>query len=868
MRPVLLTLLLACGTPATYTETALSTAPPPPAPLTASALVRGAPATFKVTGLPWASKVTFFGSANLTAPGACPPQIAPTCLDIAQPWVTLGEAIANKDGEATLTLTMPAAAPARVEVQALSVAFGIYGTTSSVTAEVLAPDVDTDGDGALNAAEVTAGTDPRLADTDGDGVGDPQETGTNPRLADSDGDGLDDGEEATLGTDPLRADTDGDRLPDGDEVQLWQTDPRRADSDSDGVPDPVEIAPRNLVINELQARNDSTVTDATGAFPDWVELYNPTSTAIDLTRVTLQRGSTAWTPPQGVIAPRSFLRLFTDEHTTDPLVAPFALPQAGGLLILQVDGVEVDNLLWGELGADTSMARVPDGGLWTLTATPTAGAANRASASTDPSDALFRTDSTSEVRIWLPPTSRASLDVDPYTEVPAAMEWEGVYFPTVGVHLKGRLGSFRTLAEKAAFKVDLNAYEPRRLRGLETLTLNNMVQDPSYIHETLTYALFRAVGVPAPRTGYVQVYVDDELYGLYLNVETVDDTFLERWYGDGTGSMWEGSYGTDFTPWAVGSFEYDEGPLVEDRAPLEAITDLLQRAPNAANLRRLRQLVDMDELLAEQAVEHVSYHWDGYYTANNYRVYVNPTDGLTTMIPWGTDQTWEWQLDIYGSSGALFTWCMQVPECRAHYDNHLRLVAAAVGDIDLETQLDTLAAYIGPKVPLDVRGHRDPGWFQGSVDATRRTIQNHPDEVLQRLSLNCTGRNDPPECSLCDQVPFGLMCRLPVDWHTAVQTCRNYGMELAEPRTTQLNDALSAITAPYGAHWIGLSDEAVEGRYTWVTGGTARFTSWWSGEPNNCCGGEHCIGTNFGDVGYWNDYTCSTRLPFACQRVP
>lgn len=59
-------------------------------------------------------------------------------------------------------------------------------------------------------------------DTDQDGLSDAQEfsLGTNPRLVDSEGDGLSDWEEVSIfGTNPLKADTDGDGYPDGEEVQ-------------------------------------------------------------------------------------------------------------------------------------------------------------------------------------------------------------------------------------------------------------------------------------------------------------------------------------------------------------------------------------------------------------------------------------------------------------------------------------------------------------------------------------------------------------------------------------------------------------------------------------------------------------------------
>lgn len=59
-------------------------------------------------------------------------------------------------------------------------------------------------------------------DQDGDGLSTEQETtlGTDPTIADTDGDGLFDGEESTAyQSDPLKSDTDGDTYSDGDEVR-------------------------------------------------------------------------------------------------------------------------------------------------------------------------------------------------------------------------------------------------------------------------------------------------------------------------------------------------------------------------------------------------------------------------------------------------------------------------------------------------------------------------------------------------------------------------------------------------------------------------------------------------------------------------
>ena len=113
---------------------------------------------------------------------------------------------------------------------------------------------DTDGDGLndrfeLDNPEVVSATDP---DTDGngvpDGLDDPdadgldnlgeQAAGTSPRLADTDRDGLADGAEVAVHhTNPTAKDTDGDALTDGEEVLKTRTAPLLADSDGDGTPD-------------------------------------------------------------------------------------------------------------------------------------------------------------------------------------------------------------------------------------------------------------------------------------------------------------------------------------------------------------------------------------------------------------------------------------------------------------------------------------------------------------------------------------------------------------------------------------------------------------------------------------------------------
>jgi uncharacterized repeat protein (TIGR01451 family)/uncharacterized protein (TIGR03382 family) len=113
------------------------------------------------------------------------------------------------------------------------------GLTDTATVTVNVGDVDTDGDGLTDRREVELGTDPNDPDTDDDGLPDGLEvnTNTNPLDDDTDDDGLLDGNEdanhnGTVDsgeTDPRVFDTDGDGLGDGLERGLSQ--PQGQDTD-------------------------------------------------------------------------------------------------------------------------------------------------------------------------------------------------------------------------------------------------------------------------------------------------------------------------------------------------------------------------------------------------------------------------------------------------------------------------------------------------------------------------------------------------------------------------------------------------------------------------------------------------------------
>lgn len=328
------------------------------------------------------------------------------------------------------------------------------------------------------------------------------------------------------------------------------------------------------------------------------------------------------------------------------------------------------------------------------------------------------------IDLQLPPASVAALEAEPDEYVEGTFSLApsdgtpggvgGFSAPiAVGIRLKGE-ASFRGLAGKAAFKVKFNEFvKGQKFLGLKRLTLNNMVQDPSMVHETLAYEAFRAAGVPAPRSGYADVRVNGEEFGLHLNLETLDDIALERLFGSFEAPpqhLYEGQFGVDVLPGEAGEFEIDEGEE-DDRADLEALIGALA-AQSPALFERMAGRADLEEMARMWAVERFIGHWDGYSglsSPHNYYLYSDPL-GEFQMLPWGTDQTWRLAQLGFGAPGAaLFEACLVDPACLSIYREALGEAEKAVVDLDPGARAQQLAALLEPWQQLEAAPRRPFG---------------------------------------------------------------------------------------------------------------------------------------------------------------
>lgn len=126
---------------------------------------------------------------------------------------------------------------------------------------------------------------------------------------------------------------------------------------------------QHLVLNELMSANDTTFLDEDGDFSDWVEIYNPTSSPVDLENYSLSDGFSnvdKWSFPSVSIPANGFLVVFLSGKNRavagNELHANFKLKSTGEYLILSnSSGSIIDHFLPVSLDKDYSYGRLPDG---------------------------------------------------------------------------------------------------------------------------------------------------------------------------------------------------------------------------------------------------------------------------------------------------------------------------------------------------------------------------------------------------------------------------------------------------------------------------------------------------------------------------
>jgi hypothetical protein len=222
-------------------------------------------------------------------------------------------------------------------------------------------------------------------------------------------------------------------------------------------------------------------------------------------------------------------------------------------------------------------------------------------------------------------------------EVKVTVREGGVTYTDVALHPKGSAGSFRPFNDKPAMTLNFSKHKKgRTFHGYSKFSLNNSVQDPTYLSEAICREMFVAAGVPAPRVEHATVVVNGQDLGLYVLSEGWGKPFLRRHFKNEDGNLFDGGFVRDITE----DLEVNSGDDKDSRADLDRLVEAASEPAPTKRWERLNEVLDMDRFVTFVAMEVLTCHWDGYsLNRNNYRVFHDRSTGKMVFLPHGLDQT-------------------------------------------------------------------------------------------------------------------------------------------------------------------------------------------------------------------------------------
>jgi hypothetical protein len=180
--------------------------------------------------------------------------------------------------------------------------------------------------------------------------------------------------------------------------------------------------------------------------------------------------------------------------------------------------------------------------------------------------------------------------------------------------------------DKMQFQIGFHVDDPNgHFWGLKRLALDAATYNRHMLRDRLALRFMRAVGIVAPCANNARLVVNGEYYGVYTNIEKLDEVFLQRTMEDPSGDLWQRA-----------NWQHESGPGNESR--LDALRDVEE----PEHLDQLEQLMDLEQALRTYAAEAVIPDSDGSWAGGlNFFLYDDPMRGKFMLLPWDLDNTFE-----------------------------------------------------------------------------------------------------------------------------------------------------------------------------------------------------------------------------------
>jgi spore coat protein H len=325
-------------------------------------------------------------------------------------------------------------------------------------------------------------------------------------------------------------------------------------------------------------------------------------------------------------------------------------------------------------------------------------------------------------------------------------------YTNVAVHLKGSRGSFRGLDGKPGFTLHFNKFvEGQCFHGLQKISLNNSVQDSSYLCEMLGRQMFNAAGVPVPRVTHATVDLNGRHLGVFVLVEGYDKPFLKRHFKDAGGNFYEADPSNDID----GNLEVKSGDHPKDRIALDRLIVATRENDSKKRWEALERSLDLDRFITGMALETMIGHWDGYCgNLNNYRIFHDRQQDKLVFLPHGMDQLFGMGRSrrrdpalVPRMRGSVAAAVIETEEGRRRYLTRLAELQTNVFNVrEMTNEIVEVSARLRPLLTNDVVAL---AYFDGTLGRLLTRVPERYETVRDQLAnVAAGGRATEPETTI------------------------------------------------------------------------------------------------------------------------
>ncbi len=316
-----------------------------------------------------------------------------------------------------------------------------------------------------------------------------------------------------------------------------------------------------------------------------------------------------------------------------------------------------------------------------------------------PYSRLFDDTHVSDIFIHIDPDSLSEM----YANEESAYEYTALFIFDDGVaadtvqHIGFRLrGNTSLSSEKKSFKISFNTYERgRKYEGVEKLNLLGMHNDPTMVREKLYFDTYNAMGMPQRRSNFVKVYINGDYYGLYTNMEEVDEVFIQQRFGDNSGNLYKCTWpapldyrGENPSAYMNQGYELQTNEAQNDWSDLIELVKVIDNSSDEEFICNLEEIFNVQQYLWIYALDISAGHWDNYAgNINNYYLYHNRFTGKFEFLSFDCDNTFgvDW-LGIDWAEQNIYDWptgdydvplatrILEVPAYRNQFSTYLKII--------------------------------------------------------------------------------------------------------------------------------------------------------------------------------------------------